>query len=169
MVTLTPVADAYIYSAAPGSNYGDAAILRVGSLSPSAVSHALFRFDLSDIPDGATVLDAHFRAYLLQSSSSPPTLDVELKRIDKPWEEDTVTWNTPLSYTPANNVLGVGMSLIYYSWDVTSLVQSWVNGAPNRGLALMSKNEVTLGWRGFASRESTASPNPPRLVVTYRP
>jgi hypothetical protein len=55
-------------------------------------------------------------------------------------------------------------------WDVTGLVQTWVNGAANHGLALMSKNETTLGWRGFASKESSVSPpSPPRLVVSYRP
>jgi len=96
-------------------------------------------------------------------------LDVELKRIDVPWQEMIVTWNTPLGYTGANNVTGVGLAPGYASWDVTSLVQSWVSGATNHGLALMSKNESTLGWRGFASKESASPPNPPWLVVIYRP
>jgi hypothetical protein len=131
---------------------------------------ALFRFDLSLIPAGATVQSATFRASLVQTSSSPDTLDVELKRIDASWQEGTVNWNTQPDYTGANNVTGVGTTLGYYGWDVTSLVQTWVNGATNHGLALMSKNETTLGWRGFASTESAVSPpSPPRLVVTYRP
>mgnify|MGYP005848548409 FL=1 len=168
-ITLNPVADAYVYSAAPAANYGAAAILYVGSQSTSATGRALFRFDLSTIPAGATVLNADFRAYLVQTSTSPAILDVELKRIDAPWQEMTVAWNTQPGYTGANNVLGVGMALAYYSWDVTSLAQTWVSGAPNNGLALLSKNETTIGWRGLASRESTSPPNPPRLVVTYRP
>jgi hypothetical protein len=168
-VSLTPVADAYIYSAAPATNYGAAPTLYVGSQSTSATGRALFRFDLSAIPPGVTVQSAMFQAYLAQSSSTPATLDVELKRIDTNWQEDKVIWNDALSYTGANNVLGVGMTLGYTSWDVTSLVQTWVSGAPNRGLALMSKNESTLGWRGFASKEGASPPNPPRLVVTYRP
>jgi len=168
-VILTPVADAYIYSAAPTTNYGTATTLYVGSQSTSATGRALFRFDLSVIPTGATLLNADFQAALVQTSSSPATLDVELKRIDTSWQEDEVTWSTSLSYTGANNVTGVGTALGYYSWEVTSLVQTWVNGATNNGLALMSKNESTLGWRGFASRESVSPPSPPRLVVTYRP
>jgi len=61
------------------------------------------------------------------------------------------------------------MTLGYYGWDVTSLVHTWVNERSNYGLALMSKNETTLGWRGFASKESVSPSSPPRLVVTYRP
>jgi len=168
-VSLPIIADSYVYSAAPTTNYGSAPTLYVGSQSTSATGRALFRFDLSKIPGGATVLSANFQAYLAQTSSSPATLDVELKRIDAPWQEMTVTWNTPPGYTGANNVIGMGTGLAYTSWDVTSLVQTWVNGASNNGLALLSKNETTIGWRGFASRESTAPLNPPRLVITYRP
>ena len=168
-VNLTPVADTYIYFAAPATNYGAAATLYVGSQSTSATGRALFRFDLSTIPAGATVLSASFKAYLVQASSSPATLDVELKRVDAPWQEMVVIWNTQPGYTGANNVMGVGTSLGYYPWDVTSLVQTWVSGAANNGLALLSKNESILGWRGFASKESASPPNPPRLVVTYRP
>jgi len=168
-VSLTPVADTYIYSAAPATNYGAAPTLYVGSQSTSATGRALFRFDLSMIPGGATVLSARFQAYLVQTSSSPAILDVELKRIDAPWQEMVVAWNTQPGYTGANNVMGVGTALAYYGWDVTGLVQTWASGAPNRGLALLSKNESILGWRGFASKESVSPPGPPRLMVTYRP
>ena len=84
-ITLYAVADAYVYSAAPATNYGAATTLYVGSQSTSATGRALFRFDLSAIPAGATVLSASFKAYLVQTSASPATLDVELKRIDAPW------------------------------------------------------------------------------------
>ncbi|QLQ04797.1 MAG: DNRLRE domain-containing protein [Anaerolineae bacterium] len=68
-----------------------------------------------------------------------------------------MTWSNQPPYTAANNVLGVGLAAAYYEWNVTSLVQTWVNGAANHGLALVSKNESTIGWRGFASREQRAT------------
>jgi len=110
-ITLNPVADAYVYSASPTTNYGTATTLYVGSQSTSATGRALFRFDLSSIPAGATVQSATFQAYLVQSSSSPTTLDVELKRIDAPWQEMAVIWNTQPGYTGANNVTGVGTAV----------------------------------------------------------
>ena len=157
-VTLYTVADSYVYSASPTKNYGTAPTLIVGREGTSAIGRALFRFDLATIPAGATIQSATFEAYLVQSSTSPSTLDVELKRVDTSWQEATVTWNTLLSYTGANNVTGVGTALVYYSWDVASVVQTWVNGSPNHGLALVSKDEGKLGWRGFASKESAVSP-----------
>lgn len=168
-IVLTPVADAYVFSSSPTTNYGAASTLYVGSQSVSSIGRALFRFNLGSIPPGATIQDARFQAYLVQSSATPPLLDVELKRCDAAWQEMTVTWASQPPTTGNNNVLGVGLALAYYEWNVTGLVQTWVSGAVNNGLALVSKNESTLGWRGFASRESTAPPNPPRLVVVYRP
>lgn len=123
-VTLDAVVDAYVYSANPAANYGAATTLYVGSQSTSATGRALFRFDLSSIPAGATVLSASFQAYLAQTSSSPAILDVELKRIDAPWQEMVVAWSTQPGYTGANNVIGVGTTLSYTSWDVTSLAQT---------------------------------------------
>jgi hypothetical protein len=168
-VSLKPEADAYVFSATPTANYGMAPTLYVGNQSATATGRALFRFDLSAIPAGATVLSASFEAYLAQAPDSPSRLDVELKQINQPWEEGTVSWRTPLSYTGANVIKGVGAASGYYSWNVTSLAQAWVRGAPNRGLALVSQKEGALGWRGVASKESDASPShPPRLVITYR-
>ena len=70
-----------------------------------------------------------------------------------------------MNYTGVGNVIGVNSAPGVYTWDVTSLVQSWVNGNSNQGLALIAVNEGTFGWRGFASRE--ASP-PPQMVIVYR-
>ena len=51
---------------------------------------------------------------------------------------------------------GVNSTPGVYTWDVTSVVQSWVNDNPNQGLALISASEGTYGWRGFASREASS-------------
>jgi hypothetical protein len=164
------VADAYIFSDTPTVNYGKSPILYAGRQTGGAIGRALFRFDLSGIPTGAIVQSASFEAYLLEPSTAPATLALELRRIDTAWQEGTVAWATPLKYTGANNVMGVGTATTYYSWKVGPLVQTWVNGSVNHGLALFSQNEGSVGWRGFASRERTAPPpSPPRLVVTYRP
>ena len=171
-LSLGPVADAYILSAVPMTNYGAVTTLWVGRQSERALNRSLFRFDLSSIPEDATVLSAGFRAYLVGASGTPRELDVELMEIDTAWGETTVTWSTPLDYTGMDNVLAVGTPAGYYSWDVTSLVRTWVSGGArsNYGLALWSADEDLLGWRGFAGREYTGvAPLPPQLEVTYLP
>jgi hypothetical protein len=170
--SLRLIADSHISVTSPNTNYGKAPALGVGRPSGRTLYRSLLRFDLSAIPDGATVLDASFRAYLVQSSGSHFTHNVELKRIDTAWDEMTVTWNTPLEYTELDNVLAVGTLAGYYGWDVTSLVQGWMSGVDgaNHGLALWSEDEAAVDWRSFASRENTLDPpQPPRLDVTYIP
>ena len=165
-IVLLPAADAYISSVLPASNFGAASVLYVGSQTTNAVSRGLFRFTLGAIPSGATILDARFKAALISASTAPAILNIELKRINTAWLESSVTWNSGLGYTGAGNILGVNSTPGIYTWDVTSLVQWWVNGNANHGLALVSVSEGTFGWRGFASRE--ASP-PPQMVIVYRP
>ncbi|HZY44940.1 MAG TPA: DNRLRE domain-containing protein, partial [Anaerolineae bacterium] len=167
-LVLTPIADAYIRSDTPTINYGSATTLYVGTQFVTMTARSLFRFDLSSIPVGATIVNATFQSFATVFSPPPTTtMDIELKRIDVAWSELTVNWLTPLTYTGANNVVGVGLTPTYYSWDVTSLVQTWVGGAVNNGLALVSKNEAWLVYRGFNSKES-GSP-PPRLLISYQP
>jgi hypothetical protein len=171
-LSLEPVADACIMSAVPGANYGTAPTLGVGRQSGRSLTRSLLRFDLSSVPAEATVLSASFRAYLVQSSGTARTLNVELKRIDTTWEEATVTWSTPLDTTGIDNVLAVGTEQGYYSWDVATLVQNWVSSGDgsNHGLALWSEDEDLVGWRSFASRENALRPpQPPQLDVTYLP
>jgi hypothetical protein len=167
-VTLTAVADAYVSSAARTVNYGRAPTLYVGN-SQTSLGRGLFQFDLSKIATGATLISAEFRAYLVESSTTPHVLSIEVKRVNSPWTELGVTWTTQPGTASIGKVNGVGTGLGDYSWDVTSLVQSWLAGMANNGLALWSETENTYGWRGFASRESGSPSSPPRLVITYRP
>ncbi|MGD8966322.1 MAG: DNRLRE domain-containing protein, partial [Anaerolineae bacterium] len=167
-VVLNPVADAYVSYAAPDTNYGAAATLYVGK-SETTIGRSLFQFDLSDIPAGSTVISASFEAYLLAFSTSPPLLDVELKQVDDPWVELKVTWNTQPGTASIGKVNGVGVAMGTYDWDVAGLVQGWLDGTANHGLALWSDKESIFGWRGFASLQSVSPPSPPRLAIAYRP
>jgi len=115
------------------------------------------------------VISATFQANLAASSTSPPSLDVELKQVDGPWTESGVTWNAQPGTTSIGEVNGVGAAMGYYDWDVAGLAQSWLGGTTNHGLALWSYTESASGWRGFASRESSLLPSSSRLVITYRP
>jgi hypothetical protein len=167
-VALTPVGDAYISSATPTTNYGTVSTLYVGADS-AAVNRSLFRFDLGEIPSGCTVTSALFQAYLADSSTAPPDLYVELRRVDDPWTETGVTWTAQPGSASIGKVNPVGVAPGNYGWDVTGLVQDWLGTTPNHGLALWSTAETYFGWRGFASREAGTPSQPPQLVVTCQP
>ncbi|HUW14294.1 MAG TPA: DNRLRE domain-containing protein, partial [Anaerolineae bacterium] len=171
-LSLAPVADAYILSAVPRNNYGTADRLSVGRQSGRSLTRSLLRFDLRGIPAGATIQRATLRCYLVQSSTSPRLLDIALKRIDTDWEEDTVTWDTPLGYADLDIAAEVGTAAVYYEWDATGLVWGWLSGGTgsNHGMALWSEDEAAEGWRSFTSRENTyVPPLTPLLDVIYIP
>lgn len=167
VVTLYAVADAYVDSASPTTNYDAATSLYVGVPSSGQARRTLVWFDLS-ILDGATVQTASLELYRNGGSTTPVDLYVCVDRLAATWDAMTVNWTNQPSGAPIDKCNLVGTAAAYYGWDVTGLLQEWIDGtSPNYGLLLRANSETTIGWRSFASREVSAAA--PRLVVTFSP
>jgi hypothetical protein len=162
-----PVADTFIFGNQPDTNYGDYPYIVEGfqsdTLNPAIV--ALVRFDLSAIPNGATINTATFGAYL-EAAGGWESVTVGLAPVTSPWEEMTVTWNNAPTFGAEYATQTIGSALdTWYTWDVTSLVQEWHSGlATNYGFALYSGPPSHS--RRFSAREGV---QPPYLVVDYTP
>jgi hypothetical protein len=109
----------------------------------------------------------------------------EIYRVTRPWTETGLSWLAPdvkLLWNPeGGEYVGVNgfPDLSPYasnmespandqriSWDVTTLVDEWLEGAePNEGLLMRSYNGNGMT---FASRERTPAAHP-RLVITTEP
>ena len=101
------------------------------------------------------------------SGSESGVHGIALRKVMSGWEEDTASWDLrPISIDIGVDADVGGEDGRFYTWDVTGLVQDWLDGESNYGLALWSDGETTHGWRGFASRESDP---PPRLLIEYQP
>lgn len=137
--------------------------------SGSYVKEALIQFPLSLIQSGSTILSADL--YLHGHCTSNfviPTVTVNIKKILGSWNESSVTWNSKPAYD------SVIVSTIEFpetgidSWqkfDVKNLMQSWMNGTPNYGLALLlGDNESGCT---FKSSEYSTSSLRPKLIVSY--
>ena len=84
------------------------------------------------------------------------------------WSELTLTWNNRPPIGPVfdgwENVTERGM----YWCDVRDLVQQWIDGAPNRGIALTSRERRVLGFHTFD--DGSVGPNfRPSLYVETLP
>ena len=114
------------------------------------------------IPEGAEITSAIFSIYSINS----PGQVVNLHRITAPWAEQGVTWNNfGGSYDP--NVEG-SFNTDTAGWhivDVTSLVQSWVDGSyDNYGFLLeQGNNSATL----YRSSEFSDAGLRPSLEICY--
>ncbi|KXB06998.1 hypothetical protein AKJ54_00865, partial [candidate division MSBL1 archaeon SCGC-AAA382K21] len=112
-------------------------------------TRALFKFDLSGIPDGATITGATLNAH---GDFSPSTgfpnyndrimlTDVQPLGSDS-WGENTVNWNNKPSFGSTLDSVLIDDNE-YWSWNVKSAVQNEVSGDGVVSLGLLSENAVS--------------------------
>ena len=170
-VTLYPVADAYVSEIAGTYNFGDRDKLDVQNLDSGEFPddrRSYAGFDLSNIPSGAVVSSACFRAYLYDAQGLSK-VNLELRRVTSPWTGSGVTWNKKPSSSPYDDEL-VDSQTGYVSWDVTSLVQDyWIShdfgSSTNHGLELRGPESGDYYLRRFYSAD--AQSYWPELIINY--
>ena len=177
---LTPIADAGLLQGYPSTNYGGVwsipsldrptGMMLSGydtHLEPNGkVARGLLEFDVSDLPDGTEITQATLRLYLIVSyGSSDSNLSVTTSRATAGWSEDTVTWKNSPGYAGAAGSQSIPHGAWgWYEFDVTEMVRAWHEGTrKNYGIYLRGE-ESEMGWRGFATREETTSP---QLIVQH--
>ncbi|MFJ5698422.1 phytase [Arthrobacter sp. NPDC093139] len=149
-VTLTAVADTYVSTASPNSNFGRATSLAVSQNT----YRVLLRFDVS-LPADSSITNASLRIYSRTSVNG----SLIVHPASNAWEETTVTSaNQPAWQTAELARTGVLRSSQYASATLpTSAVTT--SGSVSFGL------NTTAGVQGsLASRETTQRP---QLVITY--
>ncbi len=140
----------------------------------------LLRFDgivgsgPGQIPPGATVLDATLT--LRNVNQSVAGANLSLHRMLAPWAE-TDTWNILDTGVQTDDVEAVSATDVVHTGDLENLfasititgleagLQTWVDGAPNRGWLLLLDNNDGLD---VASSEHATGSWRPELSVTYR-
>jgi hypothetical protein len=149
-LTFNPVADAYVNSASPLTNYGSATTLRADA-SPSINSY--LRFSISGL-SGSQVSQARLKIFANTATSQ--SLAVRSVANDT-WSEGSLNYsNAPLM----GGTLAAAPSVSAGAWviiDVTQYITG--NGLYSLGLATSGSTAVSL-----ASRE--AGVNAPQLVLT---
>jgi hypothetical protein len=150
-VTITPVADGYVQSDLPSTNFGTSAVLK-NNTTPD--TRAYLKFDLSGI--SGTVTNATFRAFAQTSSGS----GYELHQVsDNSWVEPGLTY----SNRPAVGTL-VGSAVNFTANTWTSVNASSVVKSP--GTYSFEMNGTSANLKQYSSKEGA---NPPQLVVSYTP
>ncbi|MHC6594066.1 CBM96 family carbohydrate-binding protein, partial [Arthrobacter sp. C152] len=151
-LTLAAVADTYISTASPDSNYGAATTLAVSG----AQYHVLLRFNVS-IPTGATVTGVNLRVYSKRTANS----SLVIHPAETMWDESTVTYATRPTWHPEE--LARTASLRANKYVATSLPTSSI---PGIGPVSFELNTSSDAQGSLSSRETS---NPPQLVITYTP
>jgi len=137
VVRVPLLADTYVYSYEPDNNYAMSTQLNVGRIaweSTWTTQRTYLKFDLSSIPDNATINSATLRVY---SYVAPYTFELQVYHANDSWTEGSVTWNNQPGTTV---LLGSRSGLAVNSWNNWSLNPSLITGD-------LADNELSLQIR----------------------
>ncbi|HYP26616.1 MAG TPA: DNRLRE domain-containing protein [Blastocatellia bacterium] len=173
------VTDTWINLYDPDVNFnGETKLLVLGTEDIKS----LVRFDLSSIPAGARITSATLSLYNYGHENSANGGAVNVHRASKVWVESQATWNV---YSAGNSWAAAGMQAgsdyatspmssitintainVWRNFDVTGLVQGWVNGTTNNGFVVRSP-AGGVKPRFYSSGYSVDASLRPKLSVNY--
>jgi len=170
--------DSYLVGNSVNTNYGSAVILDVDA-ETSKQERTVIELNLSKITSDSQINSAILQLYL-SSVKNTVTLNVSVYRLTNNWTESGVTWNNrtaTAAWTTAGGDYGnttvfamvpVNLSARFYEWNITSLVQGWVNGSwPNYGLIMIASGATGNNVKSFASSNNGNASRLPVLIVNY--
>ena len=180
-VELTSTQDTYVNATSKTTNYGADTTFSVEGEN-TRLKRALLLFNLSSVPTGASITSAILTLEKVGGDNKSDTIGVYA--LTRSWVEGNsiansgATWNTYDG--TANWTTGGGdfYAIPYASatitgvngpknWDVTNLVQEWVDGTRINYGVMVRRNPEANGNRrihNFSSREGTSAP---KLIITY--
>lgn len=166
-LVLEPVADAFVSSPAPDSNYGRNNELLVDPFS----EQVYLRFDLGKLPPGVTITSATLTALAYGGWAYGGDGNVYTYLVpDDSWGEDTITWNNK----PAVSGTHLGFWWLWYNGDWE---QQGINADPALAQAVQAEahRDGAISFRlhspgyftQYRSREWFDANKRPKLTITF--
>ena len=160
-ITIESVADAYVNSSSPDTNYGAMDYVYVKKNSEQRFTYV--KFDLSSLPSDANIILAKLKLYLTDIGGYTGNINTYYCS-NSSWTELEVTWsNKPDFSSEPTDENYFGMLVFknrYYSWDVTADVQEDLSQG-NLTEVIVRKSS---GYVKFQSKEGA---HKPKLEVEY--
>lgn len=177
--TITSITDAVIAFDRPEENFSNSSDLisiawTCDTGLDTCIQRSLLKFDLSYVPDNATVMDARLSLFANEGSLNPAHFGINeasLFKLISNWNESSVNWNNQPDYTLEDRIdfeQSDSSNQHYNDIEMTKLVQFYAdNPSLNHGLVLRLRSENIFRSLNFASSDH---PNPdlrPELKVIY--
>jgi hypothetical protein len=159
------IGDRWSRSILPFGNY-------VGPVSGDVFCRTYLHFPLGGIPAGATVQSAAFHVYVDDFWPDDKGAPMSVYPVVVAWTEGGVDWNDSGAWPAlggASATTTVSASQGWYAWDVTSLVQGWVGGMDNSGLAVAAADlgSTTSNWAAARRLGASDASTRPYLEVVF--
>ena len=170
--------DALFGKIVPDTNYGLSENIHLYAWTQSGilnVNRAVIDFDLSQIPEEATIDSARFSIYFNSTSAygdqHEGETDFVIQRITSEWTESSVTWRTQPSTSTDNQVFVDGAVLPtqdFIDIDLTRLISDYIQNKDNsHGLLLKLQEEAPFKKLLLASSEHPIEQLRPKLEIHY--
>jgi hypothetical protein len=182
--------DCHILEWGPDNNTGGNDILEVCRYPQNQQNddkYGLIRFDVSQIPADAEIINAVLQVYYTGVRNGTAEKIVQCHLVTASWNEGSgiglngqsgsgATWNLRPAFVTTildSQILGAETNN-WYSFDIASEVSMWVQGStPNYGVLLKPEMDDSFpqnapGTKQIASSEHTILSIRPKLIVTYR-
>jgi hypothetical protein len=163
--------DAMIRTAEPDTNYGNLTYVSVGVEPGQTTAFSLIKFTGLDAYVGATLVYAELNLYCYDRWIDEYYPGSAIYRVANAWTESGVTWNNRPDY---DDSIGVTLTIPdpdgWSSLDVTSIVETWLNGSfPHNGFYLViDAGGDNVGGGYFYSGEYDDDPDlRPYLYMLY--
>jgi len=176
-IAIPVLEDTYVTADNPASNFERGPLLVSGNADGSLQAVALLKFDLSVLPDAATLTSASLEIAIQGGSISTPR-DLSVRTVASQWDSRTVQWR---SFGDAGPTYGAQLGIVRRETQVpgtpisapldTDAVTEWAAsvGAAN-GLALVSIGAAAGGELYLHSLETGGlQGQEARLLLSFRP
>lgn len=169
-VQLSPSADAILDQSSPSTNLGALDYIQTLPWTTSYSKRSVLHFDLSTIPQNATIISAQLKLRITDTFGQQRT--VSIHDVTSSWDEQSVTWsnfNQSFSVAILDETTLVFNQSTQAVFNLTQSVQDIVNGTTtNYGWLIKDKNEDASQARwNFASKENVNTSIRPVLEVDY--
>lgn len=165
--------DSMVTTETPDSNYALYDFASIGTISVPIIARMYIQIDLDTLPVGAIIIAANLKLHHHYTQTTE-IFNISIHEVTGNWEENTITWNNQPNYLMIpESTCSITISTIttWLSWDITSLLQKWMNGSiPNYGLLLKRIDEEGFNYNLIRCYTSNYLDNPilrPRLEITY--
>ncbi|MFX1466507.1 MAG: DNRLRE domain-containing protein [Promethearchaeota archaeon] len=163
--TFEPIADSFINSEKPTSNFGGQDVLRVTYQNRTYFDdierRAYLKFNLSEVPSGSTINSAKLRLHTVVVTET--TKIGAFYCPDNSWEELEITWeNAPDTSGDAVDIVSVADPGEWHEWDVTSIAKK--DTTISIVLQIDDSEKSKNPWVSFRTKETNRDP---QLVVEY--
>jgi len=120
---------------------------------------------LISLPSGAVLTSATLHLYVNDRTGGDDH-HIGVHRVTAPWDEATVTWNSIMgNFDPVASASFVNTSTGWQNWDITSIVQDWLDGTyPDYGILI---EQPEADYTRYSSSEYGIAALRPILEICY--